>query len=358
MRRGKVGPHISKLIKELRATMYPYTAINLKESNVNTLRDFMSIVDVYGLSHMVILTNTDKASYLKLGKLPRGPTATFKISDYTLAGDIFDHIESLKKQNPKPLNRSFNHVPLVIMNGFKNKNVAPEYVEPVEIVSMLLQSFFPPLNLNSIQLKKCKRVVLFNLNINENNIPEIEFRHFDIDIEKYSLKKTIANIINNKTHDLSKFNNISDYILKHSGYTSQSDNDEPDLGVCDVINDNDIAEAMKEEKPEEEKNEKEKEKKKKLIEDNKVKVRLTEMGPRLTLQVHKIVEGFLKGNVLFHSYMNKSKKEIKETMDKLREKRKLKNQRKTEQTKNVKVKKEEEDSKLTDYQKQQIERSK
>jgi hypothetical protein len=30
---------------------------------------------------------------------------------------------------------------------------------------MLIQSFFPPINLNEIQLKKCKRVVLFNLKL-------------------------------------------------------------------------------------------------------------------------------------------------------------------------------------------------
>ena len=37
--------------------------------------------------------------------------------------------------------------------------------------------------------------------------------------------KTISNLINNMTQDLSKYNNISDYILKHSGYSSCSDNE-------------------------------------------------------------------------------------------------------------------------------------
>jgi hypothetical protein len=78
--------------------------------------------------------------------------------------------------------------------------------------------------------------------------PFIEFRHYDIDIEKYSIKKTISNIINNKKTNLSNFDNIADYILKQSGFTSGSDN-EGDLGVCEMIKD----EQIKTEKEDEDK---------------------------------------------------------------------------------------------------------
>ena len=67
MKRGRVGPYVKKMIKELRTTMYPYTAINLKESKKNNMKDFLSLVDVYGLSHMLIFTNTEKGKiYYKL----------------------------------------------------------------------------------------------------------------------------------------------------------------------------------------------------------------------------------------------------------------------------------------------------
>jgi len=42
----------------MRSIMYPYTAVNLKESKNNSLKDFLSIVDLYGLSHMLCFTNT------------------------------------------------------------------------------------------------------------------------------------------------------------------------------------------------------------------------------------------------------------------------------------------------------------
>lgn len=63
MKRGRVGPYLKKIIKELRTTMYPYTAINLKESNKNSMKDYLSLVDVYGLSHMLIFTNTEKGKH-------------------------------------------------------------------------------------------------------------------------------------------------------------------------------------------------------------------------------------------------------------------------------------------------------
>lgn len=148
--------------------MYPYTAVNLKESKANSIKDYLSIKDIYGLSHMMMLTNTEKASYMRLAKMPRGPTVTFKLEKYCLSSDIFEHLSSLNEQRRrsfKPLTRSFNHVPLVIMNGFNNPNIPDDQKESVNIASMLIQSFFPPINLNDIQLKKCKRVVLFNLKL-------------------------------------------------------------------------------------------------------------------------------------------------------------------------------------------------
>lgn len=340
LKRGRVGPYLRKLIKELRVTMYPYTAINLKESKINTIRDYLSIVDVYGLSHMMMLTNTDKNSYIRLARMPRGPTITFKIEDYALAADIFDFntnkIENERTKSrisPKPLTKSFNHVPLVIMNGFNSPQITSEYAEPLKVAGMMFQSFFPPLNLNEVQLKKCKRLVLFNLIFEEteegNAIPIVEFRHYDIDIEKHSMKKTISNIINNKKTDLSKFNNISEYILRQSGYTSGSDNEDPSLGLVDAIQDEEMeAEANEKKNNEEEKNE-------------KIKIKLNEIGPRMNLKIHKIEEGFLKGNVMYHSYMNKSKKEVKELMDKIKLKKKLKRERRQKQEENVQKKKDE-----------------
>ena len=311
----------------MRLVMYPYTFINLKESSKNNIKDFLSLVDIYGLSHMMMFTNTEKHSYLHFAKMPKGPTITFVIDKYCLSSDIFSH--TVKDQ--KPLTKNFAQIPLLIMNGFNNTKIPEEYETPMKIISMMFKSFFPPVDIGEVQMKKFKRVVLINLQLNSKNIPVLEFRHYDIDIQKYSVKKTISNLINNlgKTKDLSNFNNISDYILKHSGYSSCSDNEEE--GQCEIIN---------------EKNKT----------NEKTQIKLKEIGPRLNLSIFKIQEGFFKGNVVFHSLIKKSKKEIYEILSEKKNKEKEKKERQKIQDKNVKDKEIKKQEQIK--QQQEIEESK
>ena len=327
IKRGKVGKFVRKLVTEMRLVMYPYTFINLKESSKNNIKDFLSLVDIYGLSHMMMFTNTEKHSYLHFAKMPKGPTVTFIIDKYCLSSDIFSKTE----KDQKPLTKSFAHIPLLIMNGFNNSKIPEEFEAPLKIVSMMFQSFFPPINLGEVQMKKFKRVVLVNLNLNNNKVPELEFRHYDIDIQKYSVKKTISNLINNlgKTKDLSNYNNISDYILKHTGYSSCSDNEEE--GQCEIID----------------------EKKNK---NEKTQIKLKEIGPRLNLSIFKIQEGFFKGNVVYHSLIKKSKKEIYEILTEKKNKEKEKKERQKIQDKNIKEKEIKKKEKIKEQQ--EIEESK
>jgi hypothetical protein len=51
--------------------MLPHTALNLRESKRNQLKDFVSVAGPLGVSHFMILTATDAASYLRVAKTPR-----------------------------------------------------------------------------------------------------------------------------------------------------------------------------------------------------------------------------------------------------------------------------------------------
>ena len=299
----------------MRLVMYPYTLINLKEFKKNNIKDFLSLVDIYGLSHMMMFTNTEKHSYLHFAKMPKGPTVTFIIDKYILSSDIFSNVE----KDQIPLTKSYGHIPLLIMNGFNNTKIPEEYNDSIKIVAMMFQSFFPPVNLGEVQIKKFKRVVLINLMLNKDVYtgkikPEIEFRHYDIELQKYSVKKTISNLINNlgKTKDLSNFNNISDYILKHSGYSSCSDNEEE--AKCEILDEQNKS--------------------------DKTSIKLKEIGPRMNLKIFKIQEGFFKGNVVYHSLIKKSKKEIYEIMTEKKNKEKEKKERQKIQDENI-IKKQE-----------------
>lgn len=353
LRRGKVGVYLQRLIKELRNVLYPFCAINLKESNRNSLKDFLSLVDVYGLSHMFAITNTERASYMRLAKMPSGPTITFKINKYCLATDIFN-----TSKNKKPLSKTFNHIPLCILNGFNNPSIDKKYSEAISIVSTMLQSIFPPLNLNELTISQAQKAIVFNLDLNKLGEPIIEMRHFDIDTEKASTKKTISNILNMKKQDLSGYKNIAEYILKQSGFTDCSDNEEDNEVNIIHGNTNKLVESMNDEDKDKDEEDKKKkkygEKKQPKVSDNAMKVRLHEIGPRLSLSLLKIEEGFFKGNVAFHDIIQKSKKEILEKSKELKEKKLAKQKRREEQEENVRRKEAEKFEKLPEEKKQKI----
>jgi ribosome biogenesis protein SSF1/2 len=84
---------------------------------------------------------------------------------------------------------------------------------------------------------------------------------------------------------------------------------------------------------------------------NEVKVKLNEIGPRLTLKLIKIEEGFFRGNVAFHALIDKTKKEILMSAMALKQKRKEKTERKKVQNDNVAKKEEIRVDKLTEEEK-------
>lgn len=70
-------------------------------------------------------------------------------------------------------------------------------------------------------------------------------------------------------------------------------------------------------------------------------IRLTEIGPRMMLQLVKIEEGVCAGEVLYHEFVTKTEEELKNLKEFREKKRKLKEERKREQAENVQRKAEE-----------------
>ena len=74
---------------------------------------------------------------------------------------------------------------------------------------------------------------------------------------------------------------------------------------------------------------------------NQSAIRLTEIGPRMTLELVKIEDGLCDGEVLYHTHVSKTSDEIAELRKRTSEKKLLKEQRKREQEENVQRKQEE-----------------
>lgn len=56
----------------------------------------------------------------------------------------------------------------------------------------MIQSMFPPIKVQSMNLSTCKRIILFN--IDEKN--EIEFRHYGLSARQRAIHKGIKKVLN------------------------------------------------------------------------------------------------------------------------------------------------------------------
>lgn len=132
--------------------MYPYTAIKFQESDKVKIKDYLKAASAYDISHFFIFTSTEKNNYLRLVKLPEGPTITFKILKYSTRKDVISSAE-----RPKNFSRNFS-APLLIINGFNDKSIEnnEDPVNPssshYSVIMLMLQSMFPSLNIEKVNI--------------------------------------------------------------------------------------------------------------------------------------------------------------------------------------------------------------
>ena len=56
IKRGRIGMYTKELLKDTRELLYPYTALKLKESKKNSIKDFVSVAGQFGVSHMLVFS--------------------------------------------------------------------------------------------------------------------------------------------------------------------------------------------------------------------------------------------------------------------------------------------------------------
>lgn len=80
------------------------------------------------------------------------------------------------------------------MSGF-GKTGDEKGSETSNIISLMLQTLFPPINVHSINLSTCKRVVLFKQvpDPTGENKTVVEFRHYEIATRQRNVNKAVFN---------------------------------------------------------------------------------------------------------------------------------------------------------------------
>lgn len=192
------------------------------------------------------------------------------------------------------------------MNGFD------ESLPHHKLLTTTFQNMLPAVNVKNVKLNTLKRCLLFNFTADDNTI---DVRHYNISATPVGVNRAIKKLLK-KVPDLGQYSDISDFLT--NGYFSESDGE--DGPESQVVLPQKLAGRGN-------------------LKSNRSAIRLTELGPRLTLKLVKIQEGVGEGEVLYHSYVTKTAEEKKKLRIKIEKQKQLREKRKKEQQKNVEQKK-------------------
>ncbi|KAJ1649100.1 rRNA-binding ribosome biosynthesis protein [Dispira simplex] len=303
IRSGTVGKSVGALVNDFRRVMEPHTATRLKERLRNKFKDFVAMAGPLKVTHFVVFSRTDSGVNMRLARLPRGPTLTFRVHTYSLIKDVL----KLSK-HAHPPGAEYQTSPLVILNNFAGQD------NHLRLMASTFQNMFPPIRVQNMKLSQARRVVLFNFN---EEIGRVDFRQFLITVKAVGVSKSIKQVINANLPSLSHLEDISEFITR-GAFASESDvEDGPESTVTlaqNYVGRNNRSAQQR-------------------------AIRLQEIGPRLELQLLKIEAGMCEGEVLYHQYVTKTPKEIKQQKLDRQRKQEEAAKRRLEQEANVERKK-------------------
>ncbi|ELK17860.1 Suppressor of SWI4 1 like protein [Pteropus alecto] len=285
--------------------MEPLTATRLQVRKKNSLKDCVAVAGPLGVTHFLILSKTETNIYFKLMRLPGGPTLTFRINKYTLVRDV---VSSLRRHRMHE--QQFTHPPLLVLNSF-----GPHGMH-VKLMATMFQNLFPSINVHKVNLNTIKRCLLINYNPDSQ---ELDFRHYSIKVVPVGASRGMKKLLQEKFPNMSRLQDISELLATGAGLSESEA--EPD-GEHNIT---ELPQAIAG---------------RGNMRAQQSAIRLTEIGPRMTLQLIKIQEGVGEGNMLFHSFVHKTEEELQAILAAKEEKLRLKAQRQDQQAQNVQRKQE------------------
>jgi RNA-binding protein required for 60S ribosomal subunit biogenesis len=323
----------------------PYTALNFQEDTkssklIKSLSHYSKeLTGPLGLTHIMSLSqNQDKLS-MRLARTPSGPTLTFKIQQFSLSKNI-------RQVQRRPFDihssRINSHPPIVVTNNFGDASASPH----VKLMRITFQNMFPALNVATVKLRNCRRVVLFNFMRRDKEgatsngqqqqqqqreeDEEVEMRHYAIRATPVGINKKVRRLIQAKIPNLSKLEDIGDYI------TGSTASGAPvAVGAAN-------GGAMSDSEPEDETSQvvlPQKFAGKGNVQSHKSALKLVELGPRLRMKLTKVERGLASGDVMYHAYIHKDPQEARAIKERVEQEALLKKRRREEQEENVRRKK-------------------
>lgn len=303
--RGQVGKNVGQLVLDMRRVMEPFTAESLKVRKKNVLKDFVSIAGPLGVTHFMIFSKTPSSINMRLARLPKGPTLHFRVKKFSLIKDV---VSSLKRHRMHE--QQFTHHPLLVLNNFSSDGMQ------VKLMATMFQNMFPSINVHKVSLNAIKRCVLLNY---DPVSQEIEFRHYSLKVVPVGMSKGVKKLMQERFPNMSKLEDISELLIKGANLSESEPELDGEHNITELPQVYSGRGNMK---------------------SQQSAVRLTEIGPRMTVQLVKIEEGMGQGNILYHAVITKTEEEIQEILNRKEAQLKEKEKRRKNQEQNVAQKKE------------------
>ncbi|XP_068520445.1 suppressor of SWI4 1 homolog [Anas acuta] len=294
--RGRVGKNVRQLILDVRKVMEPYTARALKVRKKNSMKDFVAVAGPLGVTHFLVFSKSTSSINFKLFRLPGGPTLTFKVMQYSLIKDV---VSSLKRHRMHE--QQFTQHPLLVLSNFGLQQIH------VKLMASMFQNMFPSINVHKVNLNNIKRCLLISYDA-ETQL--LDFRHYSVKVVPVGVSKGLKKLLQEKFPNMSRLEDISELLVKDINLSeSEAEQD----GTHNIL---ELPQAYAG---------------RGNMKAQQSAVRLTEIGPRMTLQLVKVEEGLAQGNVLFHSFIHKTEEEVQEILARKEAKLKLKTERRQQQ---------------------------
>ncbi|PAA71227.1 hypothetical protein BOX15_Mlig001256g2, partial [Macrostomum lignano] len=307
--RAGVGKFVKQLATDLRLAFEPYTAMRLRFSKSNVLKDAVAIAGKFAVSHLVYFTHPSDSINMRIVACPHGPTLTFRVLSYCLRADVLSAARRINSSAS-----IYQHPPLLIMNGFTGEG------RQLRLLTTTFRSLLPSLNLQQLNLRTVRRCLLLNY---DPETDQIQLRHYSVRLAPRGVSKAVRRLRRKKVPDLSRYTDFNDFV-NGAGCASDS-------GLSDADFDGDhntidcLPVGVGPANPQ----------------GGASAVRLTELGPRIELQLLKVEEGVNSGAVLYHKFVMKTPEQLVELDSRARRKRRLKAKRRSDQADRVTAKAEE-----------------
>lgn len=348
---------VTQLVQDFRGVMNPHTAIRLQERRGNALKDFVVMAGPLGVTHLCVFTQSEQANtMLRIARTPRGPTLNFFVKKYSLCKDIAATQKHPRAQNQ--MGPEYMQPPLLVMNGFSTEQKSDKDT----LLTSMLQNMFPPIQVQSTRVSSIRRVLLLT---QDPATGEIELRHYAIESKQVNLSKPMKKLarveknVHKKMPNMANAADIADYLLDPAaagGFTSESEVDEDATVEVErevlqrsrnrrarnaATGTGSNAEGLGGAEADEDETTASRPTNHHDLGKQKRAIKLTEIGPRMTLELRKIEAGLCEGKVLYHSQIIKSKKDKQSLDNTHKERQALKEKRRREQEENVRRKQDE-----------------